>query len=168
MAAETEQGGKRTERYEGFADYYSVSQRIARSIDEAIQEYAAIQRTHAQGGRVNFDGAGERILAAALRLLPELKDQRDTENKVYDEILVRWLDDEAEHDDLAVEPEPPMDGAIEQLMSARLDQECPEFLHQFVIDIRRAGWELGYLQAGRREAEEEVEWEEVDVRDMFN
>lgn len=167
MAADADQGGKRTERYEGFADYYSVSQRIARSIDEAVQEYATIQRTHAENGRVNFDGAGGRILAAALRLLPELKDQRDTENDVYDEILVRWLDDEPENDDLVVEPEPPMDGAIEQLMNARLKQGCPEFLHQFVIDIRRAGWELGYLQAGRHEAEEDVEWGEVDVRDMF-
>lgn len=152
------------ERYEGFTDYQSVSQRIARSIDEAVQEYASLQRIHAENGKVPYDGAGERILAAALRLLPELEDQRETD-VVYDEMLVRWKADEPVQDDTEVEV--PTSGYIELLMTTQLNRDCPEWLYQFVTDIRRAGWELGYLKAGRH-AEEDDEFEKIDVRDMFS
>lgn len=153
------------QRYEGFSDYESVSKRIARSIDEAVQEYAAIQRAHAEGRRVAHDGVGERILAAAMRLLPELRDQRQA-GAVFDEILARWLGDEAKLDETDVDPEPPDSGAIEALMQARLTNDCPDWLHQMVIDIRTAGWELGYLKAGRH-AEEDDEFTEADVKEMF-
>lgn len=42
-----------------------------------------------------------------------------------------------------------LEGYIHRLNGIRLHKECPNWLEKFVLDIKAAGFELGYLQAGR-------------------
>lgn len=41
------------------------------------------------------------------------------------------------------------EGYLGQLNEIKLHQECPDWLEDLVLDIKAAGFELGYLQAGR-------------------
>ena len=157
---EADHGGQ----WEGYSDYRSVSQRLGRSIDEAIDAYAVVKRLHVEGARVRGQAAdaSSRILAAAMRLVPELKEHRE-QKEIYDEILSRWLDGE-ETEGVG---EVPDEGYLTALENTQLHRECPDWLSQFVLDIRTAGWHLGYLQAGRQTEEEPEDPVEADVESMF-
>lgn len=127
-------------RWEGYSDYQRVSINIAEAVDRALDNYAHLDGKHAEGARVDPELAAEArasILSAALRLVPELRADRQTVEE-YDRMLGDWgvLDDDGR-------------GYVDQLDAATLQSECPEWLFQFVLDIRVAGWKLGYLQAGR-------------------
>lgn len=170
MAAQSQEANGR--RYEGYTDYQSQSERIATAIDRAVAEYARLQRAHAEQAKISSDEAAEasrHILAAALRLLPELRDQRAAES-VFDEIVVRWTDDEPKDDDIDPEelrPQGMSRPMLDVFMGEQLHRSCPEYLQDFVEDIRTAGWELGYLQAGRH-SEKNEEWTEADVPGLFD
>jgi len=148
-------------QWQAYGDYQSVSQRVAQSIDDAIDAYAQIQSLHQEGARVKSEPAAEarsRILSAALKLIPEL--EHDGER--HSEILERWQTD----GDIAATDDSEL-GYLQRLDSVRLTRSCPDWLHQFVIDIRTAGWELGYLKAGRSVDEEPDDIEERDTERLF-
>lgn len=151
MSSEAEE---RSTRYEGFADYSAVSRSVSNAVENAVDAYAMIQSRHSEGARVTPDQAAEasaHILGAALKLLPELEDDLDDVEE-YQEILERWKGD---------------DGFIERLKAESLSSRSPEWLGQFAVDIRRAGFELGYLRAGRQTDTENVSWKDGDVSAMF-
>jgi len=142
-------------RYEGFSDYNKVSRSVAESIDDAVDAYALIQSRHTEDKPVKPDLAAEgagRILGAAIRLLPELEQDSDDVEE-YGELLGDWAGEE---------------GYIERLKDARLSRDCPGWLGEFVVQIRRAGWELGYLQAGRTVKQEPDDPVERDSEAMFD
>lgn len=141
-------------RWEGFSNYQNVSDRIARSVHDAIEAYAVIKSKHAENARVRPPTAAEarsKILAPAMRLKVEM--ERDRESvELYDDILSRW---EGEN------------GHLEKLEEIQLQRQCPDWLSDFVEDIRSAGYELGYLQAGRRSKQEPDDPVEAETEAMF-
>lgn len=149
-------------QYEGYADYQSVSNRVAASIDDAIDAYAYIKALHTENARVRQRQAAEarsRIHSAAIKLLPELRanstgngESEDT----FEEILNRWVDGDDEQS-----------AYLDRLDEVQLQHECPSWLGQLVRDIRIAGWEIGYLQAGRTVEDDELEPAEEQARQMF-
>jgi len=127
---------------------------VARSIDSALDAYARVRGAHVEGATIDPELAAEargRIMSAAMKLIPELEQDRESVDK-YDEILERWQGD---------------DGFVRRFSEVQMRRECPGWMHQFVIDMRTAGWELGYLQAGRREAGEPDDPTEAEARSMF-
>jgi hypothetical protein len=144
----------RTTRFEAYPDYSSVSRSVAKSVDDAIDAYSKMQSRHAEGARVTADQAAEgsaHILSAALTLLPELEDDRESVEE-YDKILNRWQGE---------------NGYIERLKRTSLGTESPEWLGQFIVDIRRAGFQLGYLKAGTQTETDSEDVVERDVESMF-
>ena len=147
--------------WQAYGDYQSVSQRVAQSIDDAIDAYAQIQSLHQEGARVKSEPAAEarsRILSAALKLIPELEHDKQK----HSEILERWQTDGS----VASEDDDEL-GFVKRLNTVQLTRSCPDWLHQFVIDIRTAGWELGYLKAGRSVDEEPDDIEDRDTERLF-
>jgi hypothetical protein len=146
-------------RFEGYADYRRISLRVARAIDEAVDAYAQLQSRHREGAKVTPEFAAmarARILAAAMKLIPELEENRETVDD-FDAILVRWREGEEEDED----------GHIKRLNEAPLSQTCPGWLFQMVLDIRSAGWEQGYLRAGREREAGERDPVEEETDDML-
>jgi len=145
-------------RWEGFSNWQNVSDRMARSIEQAIRAYTFLDSRHQEDARVQPKEAAKarsQILSPALRLMPELREERETVD-VYDEILSRWQPDGEE------------DGFIHKINEVRLQESSPGWLLQFVLDIRKAGFELGYLQAGRTVKEEPSDPVEGDTERMFD
>lgn len=152
MSSERDTG--RTTRFEAYPDYSAVSRAVAQSIEDAVDAYSKMQSRHSEGARVTPDQAAEasaHILGAALKLLPELEDDRETVEQ-YDEILTRWEGD---------------NGFIERLKQTSLSSRSPEWLGQFTVDIRRAGFELGYVKAGTQKEEDSEDVVERDAESMF-
>lgn len=146
-------GGSNT-RWEGYSDYKVISLQVAKSVDNAIEAYSRVHGAHAENATIDPDLAAEargRILSAALKLVVELRQDRDSV-ETYAEILDRWEGEE---------------GFINRFNEIQLQSSCPGWLFQFVLDIRTAGWELGYLQAGRTTKGEPDDPVEADVQEMF-
>ena len=145
--------------WEGYSHYKSVSKSVAQTIDNAIDAYALLDSLHTEHAQITPDTAAEArsyILGAVLKLKPEL--ERDREEKdVYGEILDRWEDDATGGD-----------GFITKLHSTRLQQEMPSWTFQLLMDIRTAGWELGYLKAGRSSKEDPDDPVDADAKAMFD
>lgn len=151
---EVEGDGK---RWEGYSNYQNTSWRVVQAVDDALDAYARVDSAHTEGAPMPPDVAAvarANIQKAAMRLLPELENDRDDVD-LYDEILNRWQ----ETDDGL--------GYIQLFDGLALSQERPSWLHQFVIDIRKAAWELGYLKAGRTAKTEPENPDEAEVKDMF-
>jgi hypothetical protein len=147
-----ETGSGFSKRFEGYSDYEIVSLRLGESIDKAVDAYAQIDAAHSEDANISPQFAAKargRILSAAIKLLPALYADRDSVD-TYDEMLEEWEE--------GVGGEP---GYIDRLKNTSLRRECPDWLYSFVLDIRRAGWELGHLQAGRttKEYDDPVEGE---------
>lgn len=151
MATETET------YFEGYSDYESVSKDIGQAVRDAIDAYAYIDGRHSQGARVRATDAASayrRILGAAIRLLPELERNADAKDEVGD-IYDDWTGD---GDD---------DGQLDDLRSLSFQGPPPDWLFEFVVQIRAAAWELGYLQAGRSRKAEEGDPVEEEPMAMF-
>ncbi len=160
--SQADNGGTST-RWEGYSDYQIVSKRVGKSVHNAIEAYARLDSLHAEGAQVPPETAAtarSHIFAAALKLVPELRRDAPRENdddnggvELYGEILDRWEGD---------------DGYLRnKLHNVQLQRECPGWLFQFILDIRRAAWELGYLQAGRERKGEPDDPVEAETADMF-
>lgn len=145
------------ETWEGYSDYEFVSRRMSIAIDEAVDAYAKIRAMHQENARIRSQPAAKarsHISAAAMRVLVEMENQ---DSDQYEEILERWQDGENGDED----------GYLDKLDSVRLQTECPDWLYQMVKDIRTAGWELGYLQAGRQTRERTDDSPEAEASEMF-
>lgn len=144
-------------RWEGYSDYQKVSIRVGETIENAVDAYARLDSLHTEKIPVEPELAAEaraRIKSAAMKLIPELENDRDTVD-FYDEVLERWQGDE---------------GYLQELREVSLERRCPDWLEKMVIDIRKVGWELGYLQAGRTERvtpEDPDEAKQQEIKQMF-
>jgi hypothetical protein len=144
-------------RWEGYSDYQKVSIRVGETIENAVDAYTLIDSRHTENAPVEPEFAADaraQIKSAAMKLIPELENDREVVD-FYDEVLDRWQGD---------------DGYLQQLREVSLQQSCPDWLEDMVIDIRRAGWELGYLQAGRTERvtpEDPDEAKQQEIKQMF-
>lgn len=149
--------------YEGYSDYKTVSNRIGATIDNAVDACAAISALHTEGARVRPQLAAELrrdIVSAALMLVPDLEGAQNGDGEGnHDDILERW--------GVGQDGEIGEDGYLGQLRQTDLQRECPDWILQLAIDIRRAGWEVGYLRAGRMNRELDVEEDERQAREMF-
>jgi hypothetical protein len=140
-------------QWEAYSDYRRVSGQVAASIDRALEAAARIESAHAEGARVSPEFAAEarsRLRAAMMMLLPEVRHENE-ENGAYEDILGRWTDG----------------GYIQRFDEMRLTDNCPGWLFDLAVDIRTVGWELGYLQAGRRDEGEPRDRVEAEARSMF-
>lgn len=149
-----------TETYfEGYSDYETVSQDIGRAVRDAVDAYSQLdakQRQAARGrGGAAAAQAHQHILGAAIRLVPELKRDRESREEL-DEIYTDWTGDGVGND-----------GYIERLKNTPLETQSPEWLYKFVVQIREAAWELGYLQAGRTQKAESGDPVEEEPLAMF-
>jgi len=150
------------QRWEGYSDYQSVSNRVAAAIDDAIDAYAYIESLHIENERIRQREAAEarsRILAATIKLLPELEANanNNTDNgDIYTDIHTRWTTSFNDGD-----------GFLDRLKHTQLQHECPDWLGILAQDIRKAGFEIGYLQAGRTIAETDLDEDEQHARAMF-
>lgn len=153
--------------WDGYSDYQTISSRIGRNVFNAIDAYADIHSLHTEGARVSAREAATaraEILSAALSLKPELESQYKTNDDIAD-IVDRWDNGRG---GAGSGIDVPDEGFIDAFNDTRLSTENPEWLYQFVIDIRRAGWELGYLKAGRHEETGERDFEPADVTELLN
>jgi hypothetical protein len=141
-------------RYQGYTDYRKVSGSVAESVENAVEAYALLKSKYKEGARVSPEFAARasaRILSASLKLLPELKEESFVDE--YRSIVDNWEGD---------------DGFIRSLEEIPLVNRCPGWLHQFVREIRRAGWLLGYLKAGRDEDNSpDITPDPLEVSGMF-
>lgn len=145
--------------WEGYSNYQAVSQNVSQSISAALDSYAWLQGAHREGAGVRPEPAANAradILSAALRLYVEMQQEQANGNDDYDDILDRWGSDE--------DDEP---GYIGQFHELRLTEGLPGWMLQFVMDIRTAGWQLGYLQAGRRAKKQPDDPVEGETDSMF-
>ncbi|MGZ0745736.1 hypothetical protein [Haloparvum sp. AD34] len=141
-------------KWESYSNYEQVSRRVSKSVADALDAYALLHSAHQEQATIQTDLAADArsdILSAALRLVVEIRKDRESVEE-YDEILERWEGD---------------DGYIAKFQDATLHQQMPGWMFQFVLDIREAAWELGYLQAGRRTKQEPESEVERDTEKMF-
>lgn len=141
-------------RFEGYSDYQQVSKSIAQSVDNAMEAYAWAQSVDVEsvgGDDVNVSLAQARadILSAALKLYPEMQVEHHKGNHEYDEFLHRWGWDPADSE-LDVDGEPEV-LFLPEFNELSLWGGVPDWMLDFVMDIRTVGIKLGYLRAGRRE-----------------
>lgn len=130
-----------------------------------VEELAEVTRVELPHG---LEAAlGQLFILATLRLLAELQEKRE-EKDIYDKFLIRWLADKG-LDEIEDESgaERPSEGFVGALKDIQLHSECPDWLYQFVLDIRTAGYELGYLQAGRTVDKEPDNPVEAESEAMF-
>jgi len=122
--------------YEGYADYRRVSDRVGRTVHEAMMSYATIESMHSESARVKARAAASAkrdILAAALMIETEVEASGKSGNEPFED----WGEEEQ-----AME-------WVSRLRETELQTRCPEWLSNLVETTREAAWQLGYLKAGR-------------------
>ena len=145
----TEESGT---RYDGFANYETVANRIEETIYASIEAYARLGQSEPSGykmGREEERHLRAEILTAALIMEIEIEEHAAAGEEWAEDILGRWSGE---------------DGYVDRLRQAPSGEAARDWCRQFVTDIRRAGVRLGYLQAGR-EVEEDSREEEADAYD---
>jgi len=132
--------------WDAYSDYKDVSNRLTKSIDSAIEAFSLLDQAKQTGykvpAKVMMQERAE-IVAAAMRLRVELEAEAERDEEYATDILEKWT---------GVGDEP---GYLTQFRTAPPGGTAElEFLEEFATDIRRAGWHLGYLQAGREQEKE--------------
>lgn len=129
--------------WDAYSDYALVSKWVTKSIRDAMEAFALLDQATQTGYKIKSREEAQLradILAAAMRLRVELESERDSGAEYAEKILDRW-DGE--------------DGYIEQFRATGMRETNElDWFGEFASDIRRAGWELGYLQAGRKQEED--------------
>jgi hypothetical protein len=152
---DSDRGAPRSE-WEAYADYKSVSDRVAEHIDDAIDALCYLESSKDAGYKPDPDEEADYravVLTAATSVKTELENERDLKT-VYDEILNRW---EGE------------DGYINRFREVDVTGYGRDgWMYQFAEDLHRAGWELGYLKAGReKQIGESGDGHDGELRDMI-
>lgn len=153
---DSDRGEGRRSEWEAYADYQSVSEHVGESIADAIDALCYLESAKKTGYKPKTDEEADyraTVLSAAMSLKTELENGRDTK-PVYDEILSRW---EGE------------DGYIYRFRQVDvLSAGAESWMYQFAEDLHRAGWELGYLKAGReKQIGESGDGHDGELRDMI-
>jgi len=155
MSSRREESGPETE-WDAYSDYQHVSRRVAKSIGDAVDAISIIDSGDVAGEKLSSREETDLradVLGAVIRLQTELENERETK-AVYDEILTRWQGD---------------DGYVNRFRALGITNlQTQPWLQQFATDIHRAGWELGYLKAGREEKQSRGgDAYDGEVRDMI-
>jgi hypothetical protein len=141
--------------FDGYSDYQSVSKDIGSAVADAIDAYGYLIASDGRNNRQKKTRAHGRILAAAMRLLPEMEQSKSVKPEL-EEIYQRWVgDSEAEQ------------GYLEMLEDADFGRQAPEWLTDFVFEIRKAAWKLGYLRAGKEKTKQDQEIDTKQSEQMF-
>lgn len=152
---ESDRGDDVRSEWEAYADYQSVSERVAESVADAIDALSRIEaRGHVNRKHKDVETVDRSsVLSAVAFLRTELENGRESK-QVYDDILTRW---EGE------------DGYLQRFrMMGMRDLESEPWIQQFAEDLHRAGWELGYLKAGReKQIGESGDGHDGELRDMI-
>lgn len=143
--------------WSAYSDYAYVSKRVTESISDALDAYAALDNAVMTGQKLTTHERTELrsdILAAAMRLQIELESERDRNAEYAAEMLDRWEGD---------------DGYIDSFRNTSFVNHSPDWFNRFASDIRRAGWELGYLKAGKENAvKNDGDDADGDIRSMLD
>jgi len=155
MSSRREESRAETE-WDAYSDYQHVSRRVAKSIGDAVDAISIIDSGDVAGEKLSSREETDLradVLGAVIRLQTELENERETK-AVYDEILTRWQGD---------------DGYVNRFRALGITNlQTQPWLQQFATDIHRAGWELGYLKAGREEKQSRGgDAYDGEVRDMI-
>jgi len=144
-------------RWDAYTDFQHISRRTSDKIFDAVEAVATLEAAKLSGEKLKPREETDlrtTVDAAVTLLRTELQNERDR-SELYDEILSRWEGEE---------------GFINRFEAMNATNTRPEpWLGDFAQDIHRAGWELGYLKAGR-EQKETSSGDPYDgqVRDMFD
>lgn len=147
MAASTREsddtdGAGGNSQWDAYSDYQLVSRNVTEAIDSATRAFSMIDQSALTGRKLKGRETELRadILDAAMRLRVELEAERERGESYASDILDRWEGEE---------------GFLRRFRSdPGLVYEQADWFEQFVSDIRRAGWELGYLKAGKENDEQ--------------
>lgn len=153
------------QQWDGYSDFRTVSSRIGNLIFDAIEAYARVRGLHKEGAQIQpaqTADARAHILAAAMALRAEMDHERGRD--AIDAILDRWEEGEGSEDITVAVPDR---GFMREFRDTVLYNDDPEWLGQFVSDMWRAGWELGYLKAGRHEDSGARDLEPRDVPELL-
>jgi len=138
MNRQSEQRAVETE-WDAYSDVQHVSRHVSKTIVDAVAAIQTIKSAKRSGEKLSSREETDLradVLTAMSLVRTELENEREQKER-YGEILSRW---EGE------------DGFISRFdnMDA-IGTRSEGWLDQFAADIHRAGWELGYLKAGREE-----------------
>lgn len=153
MSTETE--------YEGYSDYNHVSQSIVGTINDAVEALSDFRAADLSGAKLKGKATTMHadVLNACWQLRVELEHEAtDSGENFADQILEQWYGDGEEQE-----------GWVEILQTTPT-REVPErqFLGDLAHSIRRAGWELGYLKAGREnETDDEGDADDAEVTKLI-
>jgi len=155
MSSQRDEPGPDTQ-WDAYSDYQHVSRRVAKSIGDAIDAISIIESGKVAGEKLSSREETDLradVLGAVIRLQTELENERESK-AVYSEILGRWEGEE---------------GYISRFRALNvMAPHSDEWLQRFASDIHRAGWELGYLKAGREEKQSRGgDAYDGEVRDMI-
>lgn len=139
--------GDATTRWEGYSNYQLIAWQLAKDVNRAMKAGAKIQRYHQEDARVEPEVAAEasaRLLTPALQFIPEMQAQLEIDDvEVYEEVLERWLGEEGET------------GIVKEIAEHQFTETSPGFILDYLLDLKRVGWELGYLKSGRMQSQPE-------------
>jgi hypothetical protein len=147
--------------WQAYADY-DVSSRVAESIDDAVMAYSTLEAMMSEGASIDPGQASDcrrKIQTAAMRVLVDMQESNDER---FDDILEDWVGEDREG------------GYIQEFQDCELGHNLPGWLFTFVMQIREAGWKLGYVRAGRREPgtpssdDDEEEQIQQEIQSMVN
>lgn len=147
-------------KYEGYSDYNHVSQSIVGTINDAVQALSDFRAADLSGAKLKGEATtmhGD-VLNACWQLRVELEHESTESGENFaDEILQQWYGGGEQ------------DGWVNILQNTRT-AAVPEkqFLGDLAHSIRRAGWELGYLKAGREnETDDEGDADDAEVTKLI-
>lgn len=160
MAATPDGDVDTTTEWDAYSDYALVSKWVTKSIRDAIEAFALLDQANAVGHKIDTREETQLrsdILSAAMRLRIELEAESDRGEDYAEKILNDWTGS-------GEEP-----GYIEKFRATPARQTADlEFLADFAAGIRKAGWKLGYLQAGReQESVDEGDQDDAEVTQII-
>lgn len=155
MSSQPDESAGETQ-WDAYSDYQHVSRHVAKSITDAVDAISTIKSAKVANEKLSTEAETDLradVSGAVFWLQPELEQERDSK-EVYDEILSRW---EGE------------DGYKRRFDGINvMDTQTDSWLGQFARDIKRAGWELGYLKAGSETTDRSGgEKDDSDIQELF-